>query len=150
MDTATESQADRRVEEAKASMFARMEELARRIEDARRKFDVKAHIAAHPRAAVGIAFAIGALLAIPGGGSSRRRSSVPAGQAEVKSGLIGALTATIGTLAFGFIKNAAMRELGDVARDWWIRRQAEAGVGEVGTNEANASRTRDVESFLEH
>lgn len=147
MDTATESQADRRVEEAKASMFARMEELARRIEDARRKFDVKAHIAAHPRAAVGIAFAIGALLAIPGSGSGRR-SSVPAGKAEVKSGLIGALTATIGTLAFGFIKNAAMRELGDVARDWWVRRQAEAGG--VGANEVKASQTRDVESFLEH
>ncbi len=149
MDPTTESQADRRVEDAKASMFARMEEVARRIEDARRKFDVKAHIAAHPRAAVGIAFAIGALLAIPGSGR-RRRSSVPVGQAEVKSGLIGALTATIGTLAFGFIKNAAMRELGDVAREWWVRRQGEATVAGVGANEANASRTRDGESFVEH
>jgi hypothetical protein len=39
---------DRRVEDAKASLMARVEELARRFKDARDKFDVRAHIETHP------------------------------------------------------------------------------------------------------
>lgn len=129
---------DRRVEEARESLLARVEELGRRIQEAKDKIDIRAHIAANPRVAVGIAFALGALLGLPG---KRARTSAPSTKAEVKSGLLGAAVATIGSLAFALAKSVAFHQLSSEAKNWWDRKY---GV------EAGASRTRDVESFLEH
>jgi len=125
---------DRRVEEARASLLAHVEELGRRIHDAKAKLDIPAHIAAHPRAAVGIALAVGALLGIPG---KRVKPGVPS--SDAKTGMMGAAMATLGTLAFTLMKNVAMHHLSGVAKDWWDQRSME-----------NASHTTDVESFLEH
>ena len=136
METPTQDP-DRRVEEARESLAARVEELGRRLQDAKDKLDIPAHIAAHPRLAVGIALAAGVLLGFPG---KRSKSSTP-DKAEVKSGLVGAAMATLGSLAFALAKNVAFHHLSGQAKNWWDRKYA---------MEADASRTRDVESFLEH
>ena len=128
---------DRRVAEARESLLARVEELAHRIHEAREKLDIKAHIAAHPRGAVGIAFAVGALLAFPKKGGKTRSVQ----KAEVKGGLMGAATAAIGTLLFTLVKNVAMHQLSGMASEWWEKRSA---------MEQGTSRERDIESFLEH
>jgi hypothetical protein len=137
METTTQEDPDRRVEEARESLLARVEELGRRLQDAKDKLDIPAHIAAHPRLAVGIAFAAGALLGFPG---KHSKSHVP-GKAEVKSGLVGAAMAALGSLAFALAKNVAFHHLSGQAKTWWDRKYA---------MEADASRTQDVESFLKH
>jgi len=142
MDPVHERETDRRVEAAKASMLARMEELGRRLRDARNKIDLRAHIVAHPQLAVGIAFGLGALLALPGGG--KKKSKIPADSAEVKSGLIGAAMATLGSLAFTLLKDVAMRRAGVVALDWWQNRQ-----GSIGGTEAQAPRAQSAEAFFD-
>ena len=134
---------DRRVEEARESLLAHAQELGRRIQAAKDKLDIKAHIAAHPMLAVGIAFAAGALLGFPGKGShakSKDSNAVPT-KGEVKSGLLGAAMATLGSLAFQLAKSVAFHQLSGQAKTWW---DANYGM------QAEASRTRDVESFLEH
>ena len=136
MDTTQDP--DRRVEEARESLLARVEELGRRLHDAKEKLDIPAHIAAHPRLAVGIAFALGALLGFPG---KRTKSRLAVEQAQVRSGLLGAAVATIGSLAFQLAKSVAFHQLSEQAKTWW---DAQHGM------QAEASRTRDVESFLEH
>lgn len=132
---------DRRVEEARASLLAHAHELGRRIQSAKDKLDIRAHIAAHPRLAVGIAFAAGALLGFPGKGSHSKKSDVAPSAAEVKSGLMGAAMATLGSLAFQLAKSVAFHQLSGQAKTWW---DANYGM------QAEASRTRDVEAFLEH
>lgn len=131
---------DRRAEEARASLLARVEELGHRLQDAKEKLDISAHIAAHPRAAVGIAFALGALLGIPGKRS--KPPALPTEAAEARAGLVGAAVATIGALVFQLAKSIAFHQLSEQARDWWDRRRTEA--------EVEASRTRSAEAFLEH
>ena len=142
----TQEDPDRHIEEARESLLARVEEIGRRLHDAREKLDIKAKIAAHPWPAVGIAFAAGALLALPRSSRKSRPRDAEIKQAEVKSGLIGAAAATLGTLVFTLVKNVAMHQLSGYARDWWERRQAMEGQ----PMEGQASKTRDVESFLEH
>jgi len=97
---------------------------------------LEAAIAAHPHLAVGIAFGLGALLGLSG-----KRATSNVEPAEVKRGLIGAAMATFGTLAFHLAKDVALHhlssELGSQAKAWWDRH-------------ANAWRTPDLESFLEH
>jgi hypothetical protein len=128
---------EHQVDEARASLRAHVEELGRRIQDAKQKLDIKAHIAAHPRVAVGIAFAVGALLALPKKGGKPKEAN----KAEVRGGLAGAIVAAAGTLAFTLLKNVAMHQLSGMASDWWDRqREMERGV----------SREPDIESFLEH
>jgi hypothetical protein len=127
---------DRRVEEARESLLARVEELGRRLQGAKDKLHVPAHIAAHPRLAVGIAFAAGLLLGFPG----KRSKSTPHDKAEVKSGLMGVAMATLGSLAFALAKSVAFHHLSGQAKHWWDRKYA---------METDA-RTRDAEPFLEH
>lgn len=134
---ATTDNPDRQVADARASLRAHVEELGRRVQDMKGKLDIGAHIAAHPRLAVGIAFAAGALLALPKKGGKPKEAD----KAEVKGGLAGAIVAALGTLAFTLVKNVAMHQLSGMASDWWDRRQA---------MEANVSRESDIESFLEH
>lgn len=138
---ATHQDPDRRVEQARESLAARAEELGRRIQEVRDKLDIKGHIAAHPRAAVGIAFALGMLLGIPG---RHARSKLPIEKHEMKSGLVGAAMATLGTLAFQLAKSVAFHQLSGQAKTWWDRRTND------GATDATASRTPDVEAFLQH
>jgi hypothetical protein len=133
METTTQDP-DRRVEEARESLLARVEELGKRLQGAKDKLDIPAHIAAHPRLAVGIAFAAGMLLGFPG---KRSKSSNSVGAAEVKGGLVGAAMATLGTLAFALAKNVAFHHLSGEAKNWWDRKYA---------MQADASRT-DVDAF---
>lgn len=128
---------ERKVERAKESLMARVDELGRRIKDARDKFDIKAHIAAHPLIAVGAAFALGALVGIPGG--SRRSSAGPDDQVRRS---VGAVVATgIAGIAIRIAKDFAVRQLAGVAKNWWENQ---------GTSEVTASRDPSVEAFLRH
>jgi hypothetical protein len=133
----TRENPDRKVADARESLREHVEELGRRIQDAKHKLDIKAHIAAHPRIAVGIAFAVGALLALPKKGGKPKEAN----KAEVKGGLAGAIVAAMGTLAFTLVKNVAMHQLSGMASEWWDKRQE---------MERGASGERDIESFLEH
>ena len=130
---------DRKVERAKESLMARVDELGRRIKDAREKFDIKAHIAAHPLLAVGAAFALGALVGIPGG---RRRTSSGSGSDEQVRRSVGAVVATgIAGIAIRVAKDFAVRHLAGVAKTWWDDHSAP---------EVTASRDPSVEAFLRH
>ena len=111
METTTR---DRRVEDAKASLVARLEELGRRIRAARVQLDIPARIAAHPLVAVGVAFALGAVL-----GGIGRRTRVP--DAEVKRGLGGAIVAALGAFAVGALKDFAMHQVSGAASQWFER-----------------------------
>ena len=128
---------ERKVERAKESLMARVDELGRRIKDAREKFDIKAHIAAHPLIAVGAAFALGALVGIPGG---KRRSS--SGTDDQVRRSVGAVVATgIAGIAIRIAKDFAVRQLAGVAKNWWENQ---------GTSEVTSSRDPSVEAFLRH
>lgn len=109
---------DRTIEAARASLVEHMSELGRRFKAARGKLDVPARIAAHPLAAVGVAFALGALL-----GRRRARSSSGDGEAPGAGRLA---LAGLGALAFRIMRDAALREASGAAMRWWDRRGADA------------------------
>ena len=104
------------------------------MKEAKQKFDVKAHITAHPLAAVGAALALGALLGIPGGGGKSSDDST-AGR-----GLGGALLAGIAGLAIRIAKDVAVRQLTGVAKDW---------LGQDQESEGDVVRDPSVEAFLQ-
>lgn len=134
-----ELDARRRIEEATESMRARFEELRSYVEDVRQRLDLEARIAAHPLAAVGIAFALGAVLGL---GSKRR--VVP--EEPVRRGLGGAVVAGVTALAMRVAKDAAIRQLADATRGWLHRQYGM----EASDSERAASRDPSVEPFLEH
>ena len=123
---------ERRMEQAKESLLARVDELGRRVKEAKQKFDIKAHITAHPLAAVGAALALGALLGIPGSGSSSRDS-------DAQRGLGGAALAGIAGLLIRIAKDVAVRQLTGAAKDWLGGQE----------HEADASRDPSVEALLQ-
>jgi hypothetical protein len=123
---------EQQIDDARESLVAHIEELGRRFRDVKDKLDIRAHISAHPRAAAAIAFGAGALLAFP-----RRRAKPDA--AAVKSGMFGAAMTMLGSLAFTLAKNVAMQHLSGSAKAWWDEHM-----------ERDASRSQDMESFLEH
>lgn len=89
---------ERRAEAVKASLIARASELGRRINVARQTLDVRAYIASHPWAAVGIAIGLGASLGMLG---TRR-----AGR-----GLGGTIATALGGLVISAIKDLALHQL---------------------------------------
>ena len=117
------AETERRVEEARASLIARIEEIGRRVRSVRERIDVERYIVAHPLVAVGAAFAAGVALAALGG---RKRSG------ERATGL----RAVIGSLAVAGVKEIAMHQL----RGWLDPASAQAAT----------SRQPEVESFLAH
>lgn len=130
------AQAEQRVAEAKDSLWARLEALGERLGEVRQQLDLEGRIIAHPLAAVGIAFALGAGL-----GAIRRRRSQP----EIeKPGLSHAIAAGAGALAMRLGKEYALRRLAHAAKDYMERH------GAVSRRERTASRDRSVEPFLEH
>jgi hypothetical protein len=116
MDNTTQ-ESDREIEDAKASLMARVEELGRRIQDARHKLDVPAHIAAHPKLAVGVAFALGALFGLAGGGKPRAREDNLPGQREQR-GMGGLVTAVLGALIMRVMKDFALGQVSTAAKEW--------------------------------
>jgi uncharacterized membrane protein YebE (DUF533 family) len=113
-----DTRADHQIEDVKRSFVEHVQELERRFKDARTRFDPRNHISAHPLAAVGIAFAAGALLGfISGGGSSRE----PGEKKSVGGMVMGAL----GALAMSAVRSYAMRQISGAAQDWLARESRE-------------------------
>lgn len=119
-----------RLDEARASLIARIEELGRRMHAVRARLDISAHIAAHPLAAVGAAAAVGALLGL------RRRAARRSD--AVERSFAGAVVAGVGALALRVAKEIAFKEVADAARGWWSSR------------EAAASHDPQMEMYFEH
>jgi hypothetical protein len=128
---------DRRVEEARESLIMRIEELGRRLREARNKLDIGAHIAAHPLAATGVAFAVGLLLGF------RRSARKRADDDEAKRSLASALIAGLGAIGVRLAKDFALRKFSDTAFAWWEG-------DDVSPTERRASHEPSVEAFLEH
>ncbi|HEX8115094.1 MAG TPA: hypothetical protein VF516_45510 [Kofleriaceae bacterium] len=112
-------EADRRVEQAKASLRARFAVLERRLGDVRDRIDLPEQIRRHPLPAVGIAFALGALV----GGRGHR----PAGHAapaplafEARPRTLGSMAlAVLSGLTFQLLRELAIGRLRRVAEQWW-------------------------------
>jgi hypothetical protein len=129
----TVEEADRRVERAKASLLSRVEQLKHRFADAGHKLDLHAQIAQHPLSAVGIAFAVGALV-----GWRRRESAVGSGHS-----LSSAVIAGLATVSLRVVREIAMGQLSQIARHWWVEQEG-APMPAPGTRRPN------TEPFLEH
>jgi hypothetical protein len=131
--------ADRRAERAKASLLSRVELLKHKFTDAKQKLDVPAQIAKHPLPAVGIAFALGVAAAL-------RRPSLPMPVMPGESGrsLRGAAFTALAAFGLHIVREVALGQLGQVARQWWAEASGDPAA------EAQADRPADVEPFLEY
>jgi hypothetical protein len=109
-------EADRRVEQAKASLRARMAVLERRLGDVRDRIDLPAQIRRHPLPAVGIAFALGALVGARG--RSAGRPAPPVAPVFV------ARPRTLGSMALAIVSGLAFQLLRELAIGH-LRRTAE-------------------------
>jgi hypothetical protein len=112
-------EADRRVEQAKASLRARMAVLERRLGDVRDRIDLPEQIRRHPLPAVGIAFAFGALVGGRGNRSAER--APPAGPAfAAKPRTLGGMAlAVVSGLTFELLRELAIGQLRRTAERWW-------------------------------
>lgn len=134
-------EADRRVEQAKASLRARIADLERRLGDVRDRIDLPEQVRRHPLPAVGIAFALGAL--VGGRGRAAGRAAPPATPAfaprprTLKSM---ALTVVSG-LAFELVRELAIGRLRRVAERLW----SEHG-GELDEPASEHDRAPDTQS----
>ena len=126
---------ERRLEEARESLVTHLGELGRRFKVVRARLDVRAQISARPLAAVGAAFALGALLGLPGG---RKRQG-----GEAKGSLAGAAFGVVGAIAIRLVKELAMRGATTAARGWIERKY-----GAVLPSEVRTSYDRNMEPFL--
>jgi hypothetical protein len=133
------AEADRRVERAKASLLARVEVLKHKLGEAKHQLDFKAQIVQHPLPAIGIAFAIGALVAMTGRASAPRAAKLP-GEHSLTGAALGALA------AFGLriARELAIGQLGIAAKQWWVAQGDSAGPA------AARARADELEPFLEH
>jgi hypothetical protein len=109
-------------EAAEASLIARLQELARRLDHARETIDLRARIGEHPFIAVGAALALGALLGMRKGGGPGKGS---------------AIGAAVG-LAVRLAKDYAVQRIVRGALAWW------------GDREVGASYDPSIESVLGH
>lgn len=105
-------EADQRVQQAKASLRARMAVLERRLGDVRDRIDLPAQIRRHPLPAAGIAFVLGALV----GGRGRRtpaRLALPPGPAPGPRPRTfgGAALAIASALGFQLLRELAVGQL---------------------------------------
>lgn len=116
---------DQRVAHLKHSLKARVEELGRRLQRVKRDASVKSQITRHAWPAVGVAFAVGMLVA-----ASRRRpraqlaaANTPehappdAGSSEPE-GLRHLVVASLGAVALRLIKRYVANQLVAVANNW--------------------------------
>lgn len=112
-------EADRRVEQAKASLRARMAVLERRLGDVRDRIDLPAQIRRHPLPAVGIAFALGALVGARGRAAGR--AAPPAAPVLVaRPRTLGSMAmAIVSGLAFQLLRELAIGQLRRTAERYW-------------------------------
>ncbi len=125
---------ERQIEQARASLVAHLGELRRRFKSTREQLDVRAKISAHPLPAVGVAFALGALLGLMRGGGRKREPG--------EAGLGRAVLAALGALGVRLAKELATRRAADAAHAWWERRQ------QAASSEVRTSYEPGVEPFL--
>jgi len=115
-------EADRRVEQAKASLRARMAVLERRLGDVRDRIDLPAQIRRHPLPAIGIAFALGALV---GGRGRAARPAAPMAAPVLgpRPRTLGSMALAIGSgLAFQLLRELAIVQLRRTAERYWSER----------------------------
>jgi hypothetical protein len=112
-------EADRRVEQAKASLRARIAVLERRLGDVRDRIDLPEQVRRHPLPAVGIAFALGAL--VGGRGRAAGRATPPAAPALApRPRTLGSMArAVVSGLAFELLRELAIGRLRRAAERWW-------------------------------
>ena len=112
-------EADRRVEQAKASLRARMAVLERRLGDVRDRIDLPAQIRRHPLPAVGIAFALGALVGARGRAAGRAApAAAPVLVARPRT--FGSMAmAIVSGLAFQLLRELAIGHLRRTAERYW-------------------------------
>ncbi len=94
----------------------RIEELRDRIGHVVRQIDLRGRIDDNPWAAVGIAAALGAWLGFSPPRMLRFERSARNG---FRAKLADALLAAVGAVAVRLVREAAFRQLGDVAKRWW-------------------------------
>ena len=136
----TVAEADQRAERAKASLLSRVDLLKHRFTDATHRLDLPAHIVKHPLPAVGIAFALGVVAGL------RRVRPVQTVRSEdvTERSFRGMVLAGLATVSLRVVRELAMAQLGQIARQWWTNRE------HGSSGEAGGSRLPDVEPFLEH
>src|ERR1041384_1579703 len=146
-DTADQTieEADRRVEGAKASLVSRVELLKHKVSDARHRFDVPAQITRNPLPAVGIAFALGAVV-----GFRRTAKLLPAPGGDRSLG--SAAFAAFAAVALHVVREVAITQLGAVARQWWTEvaggSQAPNGLNDDASDDASDDATDDLNDDL--
>ncbi|HEU4732840.1 MAG TPA: hypothetical protein VFT22_33325 [Kofleriaceae bacterium] len=131
-------EADLRADRAKASLLSRVEALKHKLIGVRHKLDLQAQIAQHPLPAVGIAFALGAALAL------RRNDEAPGTGRSLRS----AAMTGLGAITIHVVRELALGQLGHIARQWWAgsHRPPES----PGPHMADDARIAEVKPFLEH
>jgi hypothetical protein len=129
VDPAVSSGASR-VEELKATVTSKMDELRNRFSGLNRE-ELEAKIVANPWPAVGGAFALGLVIALGRGRKEPKKRS-----------LGGMVVAGVGAVAVRLLKSYAISQLGDAAKNWMA--------GDESPTERVASKDPAVESFLEH
>jgi hypothetical protein len=134
----THAHSDRRLAAAKADLVARLDELQRRLRDAKHRLDIGAWITAHPLISVGGAFALGAVL-----GMGRRDRGEPDGSTRHR--LSSTVVAALGAIGLRLAKDFAARYLTDAAKSWLDQHDREPTA-----TERAMSRDPNVESFVKH
>lgn len=110
-------EAGQRAERAKASLMARVELLKHKLEDAKDKLDLPAHIANHALPAVAIAFALGVAAGLRRGGPE---PSSAAGGTVMR----GAVWSTLAAFGLRAVRELALAQLGRIVRSWWDEQAA--------------------------
>jgi hypothetical protein len=108
-------EADQRAERAKASLLSRVELLKHKFSDARHKLDLKAQITEHPLPSVAVAVVLGMLAGL-------RRS--PAMASIASGGVRQAAGAALTAFGLRLVRNVALGQLAEIARQWWTEQQA--------------------------
>lgn len=98
-----------------------MEELIERIRSFKDSFDLRAKVAANPWQAIGIAALAGAWLGYAPPRFTRTRSKI----GETMLAFVGAITLRL-------VREAAFREVANLARHWWEEAAAQRQASEVG------------------
>ena len=111
--------ADRRAERAKASLRARVAVLERRLGDVRDRIDLPAQIRRHPLPAVGIAFALGALVGARGRAAGRAAPPLTAVLVARPRTLGSMALAVVSVLAFQLLRELAIGHLRRTAERYW-------------------------------
>lgn len=115
-------EADRRVEQAKASLRARIAVLERRLGDVRDRIDLPEQIRRHPLPAVGIAFALGALVGGRGRAADRAAPPAPPALAARPRTLGSMALAIVSGLAFQLLRELAIAQIRRTAEQLWSER----------------------------